>query len=172
MNKKLITLYVIFVVYSLFSLTAAREVTIDIYSLFTFEGDLLLVMIFNMLGVFPIYYLLVALRYEKQKFYVYLLFSLGFMFGAFAILPGLMLLKGQRQALTRRKQWLFIVLSFILLIMLFVGILFGDITNYFTLFLNDQFVHIMTIDLVVLLLIPYLDGVFSSPFVHLVKWQL
>ena len=172
MNKKWLVLYVLFVSYSLFSMTAQRNVTLDFISLFTFQGDLLLVMVFNMLGVFPLYYLLVALRYEKQKIFVYVLFSLGFMFGAFAILPGLMLLKGKRQPLTRKKQGLLILLAFILLIMLFIGVIFGDLSMYFQLFLNDQFVHIMSIDLLVLLLIPYLDGTFSSPFVHLVKWQL
>lgn len=171
MNKKWLVLYVLFVTYSLFSMTAGREVTLNFIELFTFEGDLLLVMIFNMLGVFPIYYLLVVLRYEKQKFYVYVLFAFGFMSGAFSIIPGLLLIKGKRKELSQRQHILFIVLPMILVTMLLVGFIGGDLSSYGKLFLEDQFVHIMTIDLFVLILIPYLDKAISAPFLNLTKWQ-
>lgn len=171
MNKKWLIIYVLFTSYSLFSITAGRDVTLNFMELFTFEGDLLLVMIFNMLGVFPIYYLLVVLRYEKQKFYVYVLFALGFVSGAFSIIPGLLLLKGKKKELSKRQQLLFIILPILLAVMLLIGFIGGNVSNYGTLFLEDQFVHIMTIDLFVLLLIPYLDGATAAPFLHLTKWQ-
>jgi hypothetical protein len=171
MNKKWLVLYILFTTYSLFSMTAGRDVTLNFMELFTFEGDLLLVMIFNMLGVFPIYYLLVVLRYEKQKFYVYVLFALGFLSGAFSIIPGLLLLKGKKKVLSKRQHTLFIVLPMLLVVMLLVGFIGGNLSNYVTLFLEDQFVHIMTIDLIVLILIPYFDGATSVPFLHLTKWQ-
>lgn len=171
MNKKLLITYILFLSYTLISLTAERSTTLDFMALFTFDGDMLLVMIFNMLGVFPVYYLMVALRYEKQKPYVYVFFALGFMLGAFAVIPGLLLLKGDKKPMSRKKQGIFIALSFILLLMLLTGFIFGDLNAYWRLFLNDQFVHIMTVDLIVLILIPYLDGVRSTPFLHFIKWQ-
>jgi hypothetical protein len=171
MNKKLVFLYIVFVSYSLISMFFNRTVTLDFLALFQLQGDALLVMTFNMLGVFPLYYLLVASTYERQKWFVYLLFGLSFMFGAFATIPGLLLLKGNQKPLSKRQERFFIILPLALLIMSIVGILFGDISTYFQLFLNDQFVHIMTIDFFILLLMPYLIGATGLPYVHLIKWH-
>lgn len=171
MNKKVVILYIVFVSYSLISMFFNRTVTLDFLALFQLQGDALLVMTFNMLGVFPLYYLLVASTYERQKWFVYLLFGLSFMFGAFATIPGLLLLKGNQKPLSKRQERFFIILPLALLIMSIVGILFGDISTYFQLFLNDQFVHIMTIDFFILLLIPYLMGATGLPYVHLIKWH-
>jgi hypothetical protein len=171
MNKKLVILYIVFVSYSLISMFFNRTVTLDFLALFQLQGDALLVMTFNMLGVFPLYYLLVASTYERQKWFVYLLFGLSFMFGAFATIPGLLLLKGNQKPLSKRQERFFIILPLALLIMSIVGILFGDISTYFQLFLNDQFVHIMTIDFFILLLMPYLIGATGLPYVHLIKWH-
>lgn len=171
MNKKLVILYIVFVSYSLISMFFNRTITLDFLALFQLQGDALLVMTFNMLGVFPLYYLLVASTYERQKWFVYLLFGLSFMFGAFATIPGLLLLKGNQKPLSKRQERFFIILPLALLIMSIVGILFGDISTYFQLFLNDQFVHIMTIDFFILLLMPYLMGATGLPYVHLIKWH-
>ena len=171
MNKKLVILYIVFVSYSLISMFFNRTINLDFLALFQLQGDALLVMTFNMLGVFPLYYLLVASTYERQKWFVYLLFGLSFMFGAFATIPGLLLLKGNQKPLSKRQERFFIILPLALLIMSIVGILFGDISTYFQLFLNDQFVHIMTIDFFILLLMPYLIGATGLPYVHLIKWH-
>lgn len=171
MHKKLIILYTIFVSYSIVSMFFNRSVTLDFLALFQLQGDVLLVMTFNMLGVFPLYYLLVVSTYEKQKWYVYLLFGLSFMFGAFATIPGLLLLKGNQKPLSKTQERFFIVLPLVLLMMSIVGILFGNISDYFQLFLNDQFVHIMTIDFFILLLMPYVMGATGLPYVHLMKWR-
>lgn len=171
MNKKLMIIYIIFVGYSLFSMFFNRSVSLDFLALFQLQGDLLLVMIFNMLGVFPLYYLLVVSTYEKQAFYVYLLFGLSFMLGAFATIPGFLLLKGKQKVWTKFQERAFIALPLILLLMTIIGIMFGDIAYYFDLFLNDQFVHIMTIDFFVLLLMPYVMGARGFPYVHLTQWR-
>lgn len=171
MNKKLLVLYIIFVSYSLISMFFNRQVTLDFLALFQLQGDALLVMTFNMLGVFPLYYLLVASTYERQKWYVYVLFGFSFMFGAFATIPGLLLLKGKQKPLSKTQERFFILLPLTLLIMSIVGILFGNISDYSQLFLNDQFVHIMTIDFLILLLMPYLMGATGFPYVHLITWR-
>jgi hypothetical protein len=172
MSKKLIVLYIIFVVYSLISIMFNRPVTLDFMSLFTFQGDMLLVMVFNMLGVFPLYYLLVATTYEKQKSYVYVLYGLSFMFGAFATIPALLLTKGTQNPLSTFQKRGFIILPIMLLFMTILGILLGNINDYFQLFLNDQFVHIMTIDFVVLIITPYFLGANGLPYKHLMTWYL
>lgn len=171
MNKKLVVLYIIFVSYSIISMFFNRQVTLDFLALFQLQGDALLVMTFNMLGVFPLYYLLVASTYERQKWYVYVLFGFSFMFGAFATIPGLLLLKGNQKPLSKTQERFFILLPLTLLIMSIVGILFGNISDYSQLFLNDQFVHIMTIDFFILLLMPYLMGATGFPYVHLITWR-
>ncbi len=172
MNKKLVVLYIIFVSYSLISMFFNRPVTLDFLALFQLQGDALLVMTFNMLGVFPLYYLLVVSTYEKQQWYVYVLFGLSFMFGAFATIPGLLLLKGNQKPLSKTQERFFMILPLTLLIMSIIGILFGNISDYFQLFLNDQFVHIMTIDFFILLLMPYVMGATGFPYVHLIKWRV
>jgi hypothetical protein len=67
MHKKLVILYIIFVSYSLISMFFNRPVTLDFLALFQLQGDALLVMTFNMLGVFPLYYILVATQPMKDK---------------------------------------------------------------------------------------------------------
>jgi len=171
MNKKLLLVYIVFVSYSLISMLFNRSVTLDFFALFQLQGDLLLVMIFNMLGVFPLYYLLVVSTYENQPFYVYLLFGLSFMLGAFATIPGFLLLKGKQKTLTKFQERAFIFIPLILLLMTITGVVFGDISYYSNLFINDQFVHIMTIDFFILLLMPYLMGAQGFPYVHLISWR-
>ena len=100
-----------------------------------------------------------------------MLFVLGFMFGAFAIVPGLLLLKRKKNNLTKIKQILFITLPTILILMLLSGLVFGNLSNYLNLFLSDSFVNIMTIDYVFLISIPYMDDIKSLPFLNLVIWQ-
>ena len=97
MKKKLLIFYIIFIIYTIFVLSTFSETTLDLSKLFLFEGDWLLIMIFNSLGILPVYYILFLSKFKKQKWYVYVLFVLGFMFGAFAIVPGLLLLKRKKK---------------------------------------------------------------------------
>jgi len=172
MNRKLFILYVMFVSYSLISMVSNRTVSLDFLALFQLQGDPLLVMVFNMLGVFPIYYVFVLSTYEKQKSFIYILFGLGFMLGAFAIIPGLLLLKGNQKSLKPFQEKMFILLPILLLLMSIIGVLFGNISDYIQLFLKDQFVHIMTIDFFVLLTTPYFIGAKGFPYIHLTKWHV
>ena len=170
MNKKLLYLYVPFVLYSILSFFLPLTQTVDLMSLFTFDNDLLLVMVFNMLGVFPMLFLLVLFKYEKQRWYVYVLFFLGFMLGGFVILPGLMFLKLNPKNQTSLHKLLSVLLPLFLILMLIFGILLGDFNLYLNAFLQDRFVHIMTIDLFVLILTPYVLGYLSWPFLNFTKW--
>lgn len=171
MKKKLLIFYIIFIIYTVFVLSIFNGTTLDLSKLFLFEGDWLLIMIFNSLGILPIYYILFLSKFKKQKWYVYVLFVLGFMFGAFAIVPGLLLLKREKNNSSKIKQILFIILPIILILMLFSGLVFGNLSYYFDLFLSDSFVNIMTIDYIFLISIPYMDDVKSLPFLNLVMWQ-
>lgn len=172
MNKKWLILYIIFVLYTLISMFFGRSVTIDFYALFMLEGDPLLVATFNMLGIFPIFYILYGLSFGKQKWYVYTLFALGFMMGAFAIMPALMLMNRDKKHVSTWKRTPLILIPLILVLISMIGILFGDLSAYGSLFLSDQFVHIMTIDFFVLLLLPYADGANKFLYVHLIDWSL
>lgn len=170
MYKKLLYLYIPFVLYSMVSFFLPLSQTIDLMTLFTFENDLLLVMVFNMLGVFPMLFLLILFKYEKQAWYVYVLFFLGFMLGGFVLLPGVMLLKEKPKTQHTLHKLLSVLLPLILIVMLIVGILFGDFSLYIDAFMQDRFVHIMTIDLFVLILTPYVLGYISWPFLNFTKW--
>jgi hypothetical protein len=94
------------------------------------------------------------------------------MLGGFVILLGLMLLKPERKPIKKIHQLSFIILPMLLIIMLLSGILLGNMDVYFDLFLNNQFVHIMTIDLFVLILTPYVLGYVHWPLLNYTKWFL
>ena len=53
MKKKLLIFYIIFIIYTIFVLSTFSETTLDLSKLFLFEGDWLLIMIFNSLGILP-----------------------------------------------------------------------------------------------------------------------
>jgi len=170
MTKRLLYVYIPFVIYTFISFFNTYPLDIDLMSLFTFQGDLLLAMVFNMLGVFPILFLSYVLSFEKQPLYVYILFGMGFFFGGFVLLPALMTLKPKRKVISKTLTVSYIVLPILLLLMLIAGILFGDITFYMDAFLHNQFVHIMTIDLLVLILTPYVLGYVHWPFFNYTTW--
>jgi hypothetical protein len=158
MNKKrLVVLYLILLIVAAFALLRNQGSTLDLFALFQFEGNLLVVMVFNMLGVLPLLYFLFLLTYPKQKWYVYVLFSLSFLVGGYALILGLYFLNTENKVLQSFHKKAFIVLSSLILLMTLVGILFGDIRHYYELFLNDSFVFVMTFDWIIVVLIPFVS---------------
>jgi hypothetical protein len=166
MSKRLLYLYIPFVLYSLISFAFKLDATTDLNAMIFFTGDPLISIVFSMLGVFPLLYLVILLSYQKQPFYVNLLFILGFMLGGFVLLPGLMTLNPVLKKENRFLKLLSIVLPITLILMLMTGIILGSLNVYIEAFLSDRFVHIMTIDLGVLILTPYVLGKKGLPFIN------
>jgi hypothetical protein len=169
MSKTLLYLYIPFVLYSLISFVFKLNAPLDLYAMIFFRGDILVSIVFSMLGVFPLLYLVILLSYQKQKLYVYVLFALGFMLGGFVLLPALMTLNQVPKKETRHLKLLTIILPIILIIMLLIGILLGSLDVYINEFLTNRFVNIMTIDLIVLILTPYVLGEKGFPFINYTK---
>jgi hypothetical protein len=166
MSKKLLYLYVPFIIYSLISFLFPLNAPVDLNAMIFFRGDILVSIVFSMLGVFPLLYVVILLSYQKQKLYVYVLFALGFMLGGFVLLPALMTLHQEPKKENRLLKLLTIILPMTLIIMLLIGILLGNLDVYINEFLTNRFVHIMTIDLIVLILTPYVLGEKGLPFIN------
>lgn len=166
MSKKLLYLYIPFIIYSLISFLFPLNAPLDLNAMIYFRGDILVSIVFSMLGVFPLLYLVIVLSFQKQKLYVYVLFALGFMFGGFVLLPALMTLHPVHKKETHGLKLLTILLPIILIVMLLIGILLGSLDFYINEFLTNRFVHIMTIDLIVLILTPYVLGEKGLPFIN------
>lgn len=169
MSKKLLYLYVPFVLYSLISFAFPLHAEVDLNSMIFFRGDTLVSIVFSMLGVFPMLYLIILFSFKKQRLHVYILFFLGFMLGGFVLLPALMTLNPIYKKDNRPLKLLSILLPIVLILMLLIGIVLGSSQVYLHAFLTNRFVHIMTIDLIVLILTPYVLGMSGLPFINYTK---
>lgn len=162
-------MYIMLIIVAIIAGLLNQGSTLDLFALFRFQGNLLVVMVFNMLGVLPLFYFFYMLTYPKQKWYVYLLFSLSFLIGGYALLLGLYFLDTKQKVLKPFHQKMCIVFNGLIVLMTVTGLLFGDIANYFHLFLNDSFVFVMTFDWIILMLIP-LFGLHIVSFKNYTSW--
>lgn len=119
--------------------------------LLRFEGESLVLMVFNLMGLMPLAFLLYALSLKNLEKKHYSFIGLGFLTGAFSLAPFLWLtldkpLKGIKRSLSL-LIWGGLILSIITIL---YGVIYGDIRSYYQLFLEDSFIHVMTIDFIVL----------------------
>jgi hypothetical protein len=151
MKKAIIVLWVLFVIYTIYHLLTDYQSVLSIQDLMFSDVNPLIFMTFNLLGVIPLGFLLLTFKYQsKLNVYQKIGLILGFVSGAFAILPTISSLK-----LGHPKQGVFIKIGalsgiIISIALLFYGISSGSVRNYISLFLSDSLVHIMTIDMMVL----------------------
>jgi len=112
------------------------------------EAEPLAGMIFNFLGLIPLAFLLYFLRYYQLRWFHYLILLSSFVFGGFA--SGLIFFFYPKEKEVEKPMRLAAILGLVLsLITLATGLL-GSWDDFITLFMEDSFVHIMTIDFIVL----------------------
>ncbi len=122
----------------------------SVFSILRFESDPLLIAIFNALGLLPALFFVERLsrnqQFSRKEKWAY---ALSFGLGAFALLWGL------DDTLTRPKtgglRLIHAMLVVSLIGMLTYGLVFGQFEDYFSVWQNDLFVRIMTLDFVVLI---------------------
>jgi hypothetical protein len=118
--------------------------------LFALNVDPLLFMVFNLLGMIPLaFFLYFKQNYDLKWFHILILLS-GFVLGGFGLGFIIYLMpKTKPLKYSKKPLWAGFIIT---LVLLFYGLLFGDINAYIEAFNTDTFVHIMTIDLAVLMI--------------------
>ncbi|MCA0971108.1 hypothetical protein LCM20_10940 [Halobacillus litoralis] len=123
------------------------------------DPDPLLLMVFSLLGVYPMAFALILLGEDDSALPVWPFVIGSFGLGAFALMPYFFLSRGDRKRNVRTpksvqnliQSTLFKALLFAGAIALFVyGFSQGDASLYARAFQSSQFVHVMTVDFFVL----------------------
>ena len=140
--------WILLVIYSVTHLLTNGHFSVDIVGLFTFTEEPYAVALFNLMGVFPLFFLLQAIA-SGQKGKTIGLHALGFAFGAFALLP-LTRDRHERMRITPVIRSIAAVATLVAGGLLFYAFRFGSWANFRTLFLSDSLIHIMTIDFIAL----------------------
>lgn len=153
MKKILISLYLVLCFYTLFHLIFNFQNEGVLESIFLLEADPLVFAVFNLLGLFPLAFLTLALSTNKLKILDFALLFSGFMLGGFV--STLYFIRASKPSFKPIK-WLqsISILGILLTFMTIVsGLIFGSITTYIELFKSDSFIHIMTLDFIFMVFI-------------------
>jgi hypothetical protein len=153
MKKYIIIAYGLLIFYTLVHLFTNFMNQDVLNSIINMQVDPLIFAVFNLLGIFPFAFLMFAFATNKLNKIDYLPLLLAFGLGGFANTP-FFIYKDIRKI---RYIKYFNVLATIGVILTFItilsGLMFGSITIYRDTFLNDSFVHIMTIDFLFMIII-------------------
>ncbi|MFX1252278.1 MAG: DUF2834 domain-containing protein [Promethearchaeota archaeon] len=166
-----LVLWIALIVYALFLAPPIQPSTLaTIIQMLTFnlQGiNPLVFAIFNLMAVWPLIYAGVILIDSKgQKIPAWPFALLSFGTGAFAILPYMVLRKPNREFTEDNKDLIIrivdsryygIILLIITVGLVLYGVLLGNFAAFFTQFLTDRFIAVMTLDFIILTVcIPYL----------------
>ena len=121
--------------------------------------------IFTIMGIFPLVYGAFILFDSEQSISPYPFFFVSFGVGAFALLPYLALRSsdtvgnGEKNWLLKilDSRWTAVISSMTIAVLIVVGLVKGDWSDYVTQWQTSQFIHIMSIDFCLLcLLFPFI----------------
>jgi len=114
------------------------------------EGDPFSQQFFNLMGLFPLYFLFDFAQSSPPKKWRIIPFLGGFLGGAYVILFGYM----QPVSVLKRRSWIYSFLLWVVIIMtgwvMLQAFILGQPSVYFRLFFQDALVGIMTVDALVL----------------------
>ncbi len=138
--------YVILVGYSLIHVLFFFRNNGVLMDIIEMKADPLVFSLFNLMGLFPLSFLIYAWLYEDltKKDYPYFIFS--FMLGAFALTPYFLKTKEVPRLRKHRPKLFLLVMSVISMLVIIYGLTLGSFINYGNAFMSDSFVHIMTFD--------------------------
>jgi hypothetical protein len=125
--------------------------------------------IFNSLGIFPLYFFILALN-DKKPWWISSLYLFGLMFGGFIIFPLEAFSKTEAQPLKKSSFLALASLDILLTIMFIWAIIFGDWSVYRSNFQQDLFVYIMTWDFIAIVIVLFYkvwmhNKVYFSPWI-------
>mgnify|MGYP001068707648 CR=1 FL=1 len=161
-------LWLLLILYTLIHLSFFNQGMSKLVDLMRFDADPLIIMVFNLMGLIPLAFLIYALILNVPRKH-YVLIGLGFLTGAFS-LAGFLLLHAEspvkkQTMITKCLSYFGLIGSMIIIV---YGVIYGDIRAYYEAFLTDSFIHIMTIDFIVLnvLLIITMRKHHLNPFIE------
>jgi hypothetical protein len=140
--------WILLVIYSALHLLTNGRFSVDIAGLVTFTEEPYAVALFNLMGVFPLFFLLEAIAFGHKGKTIGL-HALGFAFGAFALLP-LTRDRHERIRITPVIRSIAAVGTLVAGGLVAYAFRFGSWTAFWTLFMSDSLIHIMTIDFIAL----------------------
>ncbi|MGI8316528.1 hypothetical protein [Halobacillus mangrovi] len=121
--------------------------------------DPLLLAVFSLLGIYPLAFAILILKHDKSRLPAWPFVIGSFMLGAFALMPYFFLSATRNERSNRTPMWLLLFLQSTLLHLVLLlgsfsliihGIVSGNFSIYADAFTTSQFVHVMTIDFIVL----------------------
>ncbi len=163
-------LWITFVIYAFIFAPPNNPNTLDLIknlSTGSFTGiNPYVITLFNLMGILPMMYSAFLIIDSKgQKIPVWLFLIGSFFFGAFALIPYL-ILRENNPTFSTEKNWLIklvdsrilgLILTIITLILIIFGISQGDWKDFILQWQNSRFINVMTIDFCLLsLLFPFL----------------
>lgn len=169
MRKGLFIAHVGLMIYAIIHLTTHFQAGTFLNDVITNNVDPTLLMVFNLLGLFPLAFLLFGLKYLEmnQKQWVFL--SMGFMLGGFILTIPFIDSKFTAKPVSKKTHLVALIGLILSVMTIGYGVILGDFNLYYEAFLNDSFVHIMTIDFIFLYgLSIYLSfKTFKKPYISL-----
>lgn len=119
-------------------------------TLITNEADPYLFMVFNLLGLFPLAFILFGLKYLQMDKTDWIFLGLGFMLGGFMLTIPFIQGELKPKKISKKVQVTALIGLIITVLVIGYGIILGDFNVYFNAFMTDSFVHIMTLDFIFL----------------------
>jgi hypothetical protein len=163
-------LWIGLIIYAFFFAPGNRPDTLELIKKLSFgdwkEINNTIIALFNLMGVLPmIYACLLAIDGQNQKIKVWPFAIFSFFVGAFSIIPYLALRQstnvwtGKKTLLVKTldSRWIGVLLSTIAIILLFLGLVYGDWQDFIRQWQTSKFINVMSLDFCLLsLLLPIL----------------
>ncbi len=146
MRKYILVAYVLLIFYTLVHLLTNFMNQDILMRLLNMQADPLIFAVFNLLGLFPLAFLMFAFATHKLNKLDYIPLLLAFGLGGFANTPFFIYKDIKSMRYIKYFKALSVIAIIFTIIAILSGLIFGSTSIYIDAFLNDSFVHIMTID--------------------------
>jgi len=170
MRKGLFIAHVGLIIYAIIHLTTHFQAGTFLNDVFSNGADPTLLMVFNLLGLLPLAFILFGVKYLEMNKKQWVLLSMGFVLGGFILTIPFIDGKLQSKPVSKKTHLVALIGLILSVMTLGYGVILGDFNLYYEAFLNDSFVHIMTMDFLFLYgLSIYLSfKTFKKPYLSLI----
>jgi hypothetical protein len=146
MRKGLFITHMALIVYAVVHLLTNFQAGTFLNDVMSNRIDPTLFMVFNLLGLFPLAFILYGLKYLDMNRKQWVLLSMGFMLGGFILTIPFIDGKLQSKPVSKKTHLVALIGLIISVMTIGYGVILGDFGQYYEVFLTDSFVHIMTMD--------------------------
>lgn len=153
MRKYILVAYVLLIFYTLVHLLTNFMNQDVLMRILNMQADPLIFAVFNLLGLFPFAFLMFAFATNKLNKLDYVPLLLAFGLGGFANTPFFIYKDIKNIRYVKYFKSLSIIVIILTVLTILSGLIFGSLPTYIDTFLNDSFVHIMTIDFLFMVII-------------------